>query len=149
MTATVRPRSTPDTIAAPSAPVEKRRREPIWRVVGGSLATGFVAALVLTLGMFAGAPEHVISGSALLAFAFGWAMLAALSTRLTSQPQRWALVPAASMAVAGLALLVLTPGAGGRTAIGWLWPPAVLGLTVWTVIQLRRALRGRVRWLLY
>jgi pimeloyl-ACP methyl ester carboxylesterase len=76
-------------------------------------------------------------------------MLAALSTRLTSQPQRWALVPAASMAVAALALLVLTPGDRGLTAVSWVWPPAVLGLTVWTVIQLRRALRGRVRWLLY
>ena len=40
------------------------------------------------------------------ALAFGWAMLAALSTRFTSQPQRWALVPAAFMAVVALALLV-------------------------------------------
>jgi pimeloyl-ACP methyl ester carboxylesterase len=128
---------------------EDPKRGPIWRIVGCSLVTGLMGALVLTLVVFAGAPEHVISGSALLAFAFGWAMLAALSTRLTSQPQRWALVPAASMAVAALALLVLTPGDRGLTAVSWVWPPAVLGLTVWTVIQLRRALRGRVRWLLY
>ena len=45
--------------------------------------------------VFAGAAEYVITGSALLAFAAGWAMLAVLSTRLTSQPQRWAYVPAA------------------------------------------------------
>jgi pimeloyl-ACP methyl ester carboxylesterase len=149
MTATVRPRSTPDTIAGPSAPVEKRRREPIWRVVGGSLATGLVAALVLTLGMFAGAPEHVISGAALLAFAFGWAMLAVLSTRLTSQPQRWALVPAAFMTVVALGLLVLTPDDRALNAVGWVWPPVVLALAVWMFVQLRRALGGRVRWLLY
>ena len=99
--------------------------------------------------MFAGAAEHVITGSALLAFAFGWAMLAVLSTRLTSQPQRWALVPAALMAVTGLGLLALAPGNGALTAAGWVWPPALLGLAVWMGVQLRRALAGGSRWLLY
>ncbi|MEP7045719.1 MAG: hypothetical protein ABI949_03510, partial [Ilumatobacteraceae bacterium] len=66
--------------------------EPVWRVVGGSIATGLVGALVLTLGVFAGASEYVITASALLAFACGWAMLAILSARYTSQPQRWARV---------------------------------------------------------
>ncbi len=124
-------------------------RGPIWRIVGGSLAVGLVGALLLTLVVFAGAPEHVISGVALLAFAFGWAMLAVLSTRYTSQPQRWALVPAAFMAGVGVALLALAPGDGSLNAVGWVWPAAVLGLAVWMFIQMRRALRGRVRWLLY
>jgi len=122
---------------------------PVWRVVAASLMTGFTGALVLTLVVFAGAPEHVITGSALLAFACGWAMLAALSTRLTTQPQRWALAPAALMTVAGLALLVVRPGDRALNAAGWLWPPVGLALAVWTVVQLRRGLSGRVRWLLY
>ncbi len=54
-----------------------------------------LGALALTLVVFAGAPEHLITGSALLALAFGWTMLAVLSIHLTSQPQRRALVPAA------------------------------------------------------
>jgi pimeloyl-ACP methyl ester carboxylesterase len=124
-------------------------RGPIWRVVVGSLLTGLLGALILTLVVFAGAPEHLISGSALLAFAFGWAMLAVLSTRLTSQPQRWALFPAVFMGVVGLALLVLTPGDDSVNTAGWLWPLLVFALAVWMFIQLRRSLRGRVRSLLY
>ena len=96
---------------------------------------------MLTLGVFGGAAEHVISGSALLAFAGGWAMLAVLSSRFTSQPQRWARVPAAFMAVAGLALLVAQPDDQALNTAGWVWPPVVVALAVWMVVQLRRSLR--------
>ena len=72
----------------------RRRHRPVARVIAGSLAAGATAALVLTLVVFAGATENVITGSALVAFGVGWAMLAALTTRFTSQPQRWARVPA-------------------------------------------------------
>jgi pimeloyl-ACP methyl ester carboxylesterase len=133
----------------PTVLVEEPRREPVWRVVGGSLLSGLLGALVLTLVVFAGEPEHVITGSALLAFALGWSMLALLSTRFTSQPQRWAFVPAAFMAVVAVGLLVLSPGDRSLTRVGWVWPPAMFALAVWMVIQLRRALAGRVRWLLY
>jgi pimeloyl-ACP methyl ester carboxylesterase len=122
---------------------------PMWRVVGASLTTGLVAALVLTLVVLAGAPEHVIVGSALLAFATGWSMLAVLSTHLTTQPQRWALAPAALMAVAGLGLLVAGPDDRTLNAVGWVWPPIGVALAVWIVVQLRRSLSGKVRWLLY
>src|SRR5437762_3245969 len=47
-------------------------RHRIGRIVAGSLLAGFVAALVLVVGPFGGAPEHVIGGTALLAFAGGW-----------------------------------------------------------------------------
>ncbi len=136
-------------VAAPTTASDEPQREPIWRVVGGSVAAGSVGALVLTLGVFGGAQEHVISGSSLLAFAFGWAMLAALSARFTSQPQRWARVPAVGMAASGLTLLIARPTDHALTTAGWVWPPAAFALTVWTAVQIRRNLAGRVRWLLY
>ncbi len=142
----------PDAVivdAAPTTTPDEPRREPIWRVVGGSVAAGFIGALVLTLGVFGGAQEHVISGSALLAFALGWALLAALSARFTNQPQRWARVPAAGMAASGLTLLIAQPADHALTTAGWVWPPVAFALTVWTAVQIRRNLAGRVRWLLY
>lgn len=142
---------TPPNVTADGHPasVDEPRRGPIWRVVGGSIAAGLLGAVVLTLGVFGGAAEHVISGLALLAFAGGWAMLALLSSRFTSRPQRWARVPAAFMAVAGLMLLVAQPSDQALDNAGWMWPPAVLALAVWMVVQLRRNLSGRVRWLIY
>lgn len=125
------------------------QRGPFWKVVGGSLAAGFVGALALTLVAFAGAKEHVIAGSALLAFAGGWTMLAVLSTRFTNRPQRWAFAPAAFMAIVALVLLVFSPGDEALTTAGWVWPPIVIALAVWMTVQFRRALAGRVRWLLY
>jgi hypothetical protein len=60
---------------------------------------------VLTLVVVGGAPEPVITGAALLGFALGWALLAVLSARLTTQPQNWAWVPTAGLAATGLGLL--------------------------------------------
>lgn len=123
---------------------------PIARIVAGSMATGLVGALVLTLGIFPGASEHVITGSALLAFATGWTMLAVLSTRLTSQPQRWALVPAAYMGVVGTGLLLFAPGDDALRIMGWVWPVPVLALAGWITVSSRRHLHSRTRrWLLY
>ena len=116
-------------------------------MVAGSLAAGAVTALVLTLVVFPGATEAVITGSMLLGFGFGWALMAVLSDRMTSQPQRWAAVPAVAMSATGLALLTLSPGDAALTAVGWVWPPAMVALVVWTFVQVRRDLRGRGRWL--
>jgi pimeloyl-ACP methyl ester carboxylesterase len=129
--------------------VDEPRREPIWRVVDGSVAAGLLGAIVLTIGVFGGAPEHVISASALLAFAGGWAMLALLSARFTSQPQRWARVPAAVMGATGIALLIAQPDDHTLDLAGWVWPPVFLVLAGWMFVQCRRSLNGRVRWLLY
>ena len=119
-------------------------------IIAGSLVTGLVAAAVLTLVVFAGAGEHVITGSALLGFAVGWAMLAVLSIRMTNQPQRWAFVPAAAMAVTGLGLLAFAPDDGALTAAGWVWPPVLLALAIWMGFRVRRSLAaGSGRWLLY
>jgi pimeloyl-ACP methyl ester carboxylesterase len=131
-------------------PVGPTSRGHIGRIVVGSLITGIVIALVLVLGPFAGAEEDVISGSVLLAFAFGWALLMVLSTRWTDQPQRWAVAPAVFMALLGIAFLVLRPSNTMLEALGWVWPLAVLALVVWMIVHARRSLRSRTRaWLLY
>ena len=149
MTTTTPPPRNPLTAGTPAQIADEPGRGHIGRIVAASLATGLLGALVLTLVVFAGAAEHVITGTALLAFAFGWALLAVLSTRLTSRPQRWALIPAALMGVTGLVLLVLAPANGALTAAGWVWPPVLLVLAAWMGVALRRALPGRSRWLLY
>ena len=123
---------------------------PIARVVLASLATGVLGALFGILLVVPGAREHTTTGVALLAFAAGWAMLAVLSARFTSQPQRWARVPAAVMAATGLGLLFAAPGNDGLTRAGWVWPPALLALAFWSVVQLRHAMTSRRgRWLMY
>ena len=144
--------TTTASTAAPAVPTTgcRSRRGPIRRIIAGSLVTGAVLAAVLTLIVFAGAPEPVITGSALLGFAAGWAVLAVLSTRLTTQPQSWAFVPAAGMAATGLGLLLLAPGDRALTAAGWVWPPVLLALAVWLGVRVRRSLAaGSGRWLLY
>jgi len=114
-------------------------------IVAGSLITGLVVALVLVIGPFGGAQEHVIMGTALLGWALGWALLAALSIRWTNQPQRWAIVPAALMALAGASLLIFRPDANSMNVLGWIWPPALVALAAWMTVQVRRSLRSLTR----
>ena len=138
--------------AEATAPTAERATPtgPIRRIIAGSLLAGGSLAAMLTVVVFSGAREHVITGSALLGFAAGWALLAALSTRMTSQPQRWAWVPAAGLAATGSVLLLIAPGNSGLTAAGWVWPPALLALAVWMGVRIRRALAaGSGRWLLH
>jgi pimeloyl-ACP methyl ester carboxylesterase len=126
-----------------------RRQLPVAVAVTGSLLAGPVATLVLVLVVFVGASEPVITGAGLLGLASGWALLAALTTRWTDHPQRWARVPAAVMAGTGTALLVTRPGDGLLDAAGWVWPPVALVLAGWMVRAARAATTGRSRWLLY
>jgi pimeloyl-ACP methyl ester carboxylesterase len=135
-------------VAADPAPAAGRR-VPFAVVVAGSMLSGLVNTLLLVLVVFAGATEPVITGAGLVGLASGWALLAMLTTRWTSQPQRWAAVPAAVMAVTGVALLAVTPDNGTVTAAGWVWPPAALVLAVWMARATRRATTGRSGWLLY
>lgn len=122
---------------------------PMSRVVLVSLTTGVIGALAGILLIVPGAAEHTTTGVTLLAFAIGWAALDVLSARFTNQPQRWARVPAATMAATGLGLLVVAPGNDGMTNAGWVWPPVLLGLVLWCRAQLRDAMSSRIRWLLY
>lgn len=89
-----------------------------------------------------------LTGAVLCGFAFGWAMLAGLSVRLTDQPQRWAWAPAGFMGLGGLALIAF--GSGGHDVLRWVWPPAVLALSVWMMVRIRRDMGTRLgRWVLY
>lgn len=122
----------------------------IGRIVALSLIAGFVTAIVLVGLVVPGAEEHVITGSVMVAFGLGWALLALLSVRLTDQSQRWAQVPAAYFLLIGAGLLVFAPSAETMTLLGWVWPPLLLALVVWMFVQARKHLRSRTRvWLLY
>lgn len=70
------------------------------------LVAAFVAAVVLPF-----LPVDTVDVNFSTAMVlFGWALWAALSIRCTDQPQRWAVVPAIFMTVAGvLALVARTP----------------------------------------
>ena len=133
---------------APAADPSPRRRPAV--VVAGSLLAGLAAAVALVAGPLAGGREAVITGGLLLGFAAGWALLAVLSARFTSRPQRWAVVPAAAMGISGAGLIALAPGAGTLSALGWVWPPLLLVLVTWMIVRARRRPASRLQpWLLY
>ena len=90
------------------------RRPPTGRhvlVVAASLVVGFLLPILLAVGPASGGGESRMTGSALLGWGVGWALIALLSTRFTDHPQRWALVPAGVLSVTGMALIALAPGA--------------------------------------
>jgi hypothetical protein len=126
-------------------PVRPPRR--IGLIVAGSLGTGLTAAIGLALGLVAVGSEDMVSGCVLLAFALGWVSLAVLSARWTDQPQRWAIAPAAVMALCA-GLLIFTPDTSMLDALGWVWPLGLIALVVWMIIHSRRQLRSRTRPLL-
>jgi len=129
------------------APGPGSSRIGIGRIVVASLAAGLAAAVVLAFVPFTTVDENFSTGMMLLGFAVGWALLAALSTRLTDQPQRWAVAPAVFMGLAGL-IVLLAPDAV-VDALGWVWPPALVVLIVWMFLRARRDLHSRTRgWLL-
>ena len=126
----------------------RRSRGRTSLIVGAALGAGIVTALGMTVGVFAGAPEHVITGVALLSFALGWLLLAVFAGKFTDQPQRWALVPAAGTGVAAAALLLFAPEDSTISALGWVWPAPLLGLAAWIIVKARHDLRHWSRWLM-
>ncbi|HYO40932.1 MAG TPA: alpha/beta fold hydrolase [Nocardioidaceae bacterium] len=130
---------------------EKAGRTGAWsitRVVLGSLIVGAASALGLTMVVFPGATEAVVTGSLLFGFGVGWGALAVVSARKTGRPQRWARVPAVAMSTTGTGLVVLSPGHSSLSALNWVWPPLMLALVAWMFVQARRALPPRARLLL-
>lgn len=130
-------------------PSSTSARGPFLRSTIASLALGAVSAAALAIGVVPGAVEHVTTGVVLLAFAAGWAMLAALTTATTDRPQLWTYKPAAFLAVSGSALLLVAPGDDGLAAAAWVWPPVLLVLVIWCARQARGTMPGRSRWLVY
>jgi pimeloyl-ACP methyl ester carboxylesterase len=142
--------SPPPSPATPTAPVPDQWPEaeprPASRgrlgwIVALSLATGFVAALLLVAAPFVPVTEPAITGAVLCGFAIGWTALFALSRRFTDQSQRWAAIPAVFMGLGGLLLLVF--GSPMREVLSWVWPPALLALVVWMVMRVRRDMHSR------
>jgi len=146
------PESEPTTTPPATTGAASHRRRPRWPmrvVVALSVFVGLAAAAAGVV-VSAGATEPVIDALVLLGFAAGWALLLALSVFLTDHPQKWAAVPTTVMGVGGIAILVFAPSSATVDALGWVWPPALLGLLVWITIQIRRQLPRRGgRWMLY
>ncbi|HSK53801.1 MAG TPA: alpha/beta hydrolase [Jiangellales bacterium] len=142
---TVHTRTSRPTAPETGAP-DTDRRTGAWsltRVVLVSLVVGAVSALILTLVAFPGATEAVVTGSLLLGFGVGWAALAVVSARKTSQPQRWARVPAVAMSATGAGLVAFSPDDSALAVLSWVWPPLMLALVAWMFVQARRDLPTR------
>jgi len=117
-------------------------RGHIGAIVLSSIVVGLGLGLILDLLVFDGSRETVITGLALLSCAAGSAMLAALSTRRTDQPQEWAWVSAAAFGVAGAAILVVGPSNHVLRLLGWVWPILLLLLVAWMLRGSRRSLHS-------
>jgi pimeloyl-ACP methyl ester carboxylesterase len=146
MSTQTHPTSTPPH--APEGSETDAKRRPAGRTIVGSVVAGAVAALVLVLVVFPGGTEATITGALLLGFGLGWALMATLTVRRTRRPQRWAAVPAVAMGATGAALVVFTPGNQTLTALNWVWPPLMVALAVWMLVQIRRSVTGKARWVL-
>ncbi len=125
-----------------------RHRVGIAKIVVLSLGAGLAAAVLLPFIIpWPTVDANFATAMVLFGFALGWALLAALSVRLSSQPQRWAYVPALFMGV-GAVLLLFLPDAV-LDALDWVWPPALLVLVAWVFTRANRDLPSRTRtWLL-
>src|SRR3954451_16859432 len=114
-----------------------------------SLVAGALLAIALLLGLASGASEPMITGSVMLAFGLGWGLMAFLPPRYSAQPKPWMVVPALFLGVTGLVMMVFQPGPAAMDLLSWIWPPALAVLAVWMILQVRRNLRGRGRWLVF
>jgi pimeloyl-ACP methyl ester carboxylesterase len=122
-------------------------RSPVLAIFG-SLVSGAALAVALLLSLASGGSEPVVTGSVLFAFGLGWALMAFTSWRFSAQPQTWTAVPAIVLGSIGLGLIVFQPGPAVMDLLSWVWPPALVVLAIWMVIQVRGHLRGRGRWLI-
>ena len=125
----------------------RRNRIGIGKIVVLSLGVGLAAAVLLPFIPWPKVDANFATAMVLLGFAVGWALLAALSVRLTDQPQKWAYAPALFMGVSAVLLLFLPDAV--LDALDWIWPPALVVLVAWVFIRAKRDLRSRTRtWLL-
>jgi pimeloyl-ACP methyl ester carboxylesterase len=121
-------------------------RSPVLAILV-SLVAGAALAVALIFTLASGGSEPLVTGSVLFAFGIGWRLMAVMSTRFSAQPQAWTAVPAAVLCSIGLGLIVFQPGPAVMDLLSWVWPPALVVLAIWMVIQVRGHLPGRGRWL--
>jgi pimeloyl-ACP methyl ester carboxylesterase len=121
-------------------------RSPVPSILGSVLA-GLMLAIALVLMLAPGGSEALVTGAVLVAFGIGWGLMALLTARFSSQPQAWARVAGAVLAATGLGLVATQPGPSVMDLLSWAWPPALAILAIWMVVQVRRDLQGRGRWL--
>jgi pimeloyl-ACP methyl ester carboxylesterase len=117
-------------------------RGHIGLVVLGSIAGGLGVGALLDLLALGGSSETTITGMALLSLACGLGLLAVLSSWRTSQPQTWAVTPAALFAVAGISIALAHPGNRVLGLLGWVWPALLLVMVIWMQHAVRRSLRN-------
>jgi pimeloyl-ACP methyl ester carboxylesterase len=130
------------------SPALPATRNIAWIVIV-SLLAAVLLSLVVVMIVVPGARENVISAAVLFAFAAGAALLGVLSARRSDQPQRWALIAAGWLALAGT-LLLIWPGVVATAGIAWVAPVLLLALVVWMTLRVRRELHSRIRpWLMY
>jgi len=121
-------------------------RSPVFAILG-SLVAGAALAVALLISLASSGSEPVVTGSVLFPFGLGWGLMAFTSSRFSAQPQAWTMVPAIVLGSIGLGLIVIQPGPAVMDLLSWIWPPALVGLAIWMVIQVRGQLHGRGRWL--
>lgn len=133
-------------LAATAAAPRGSTRSPV-PVFLASLAAAAVLAVALLLGPVTGGSEPTVTGSLLAVIGLAWALMTLGSSRLSAQPQPWMAVPALAFASSGLALIALQPGSGVMDMLGWIWPPALAVLLLWSLARVRAGLRGAGRWI--
>ena len=82
------------------------------------MATGLVASLAVVATPFMGPDEVTLTSGILLAFGFGWALLAVLSVRFSDQPQWWAAAPAVFFGLIGGLMLICPTGLSSMCSAG-------------------------------
>jgi pimeloyl-ACP methyl ester carboxylesterase len=127
--------------ARPAEP--RRNRIGIGKIIVLSLGVGLAAAVLLPFIPWPTVDANFATAMVLFGFAVGWALLAALSVRLTDQPQRWAYAPALFMGFSAVFLLVLPDAV--LDALDWIWPPALLLLVAWVFTRAKRDLLSPTR----
>lgn len=116
------------------------RRSAGWMIPGGILS-GIALGVLLVEGRVAQGDAE--GGVFLLAFAAGWAVVYLGSRLFTAQPQTWALIPGAIMAIIGG--LVLLDAAGlawpmlTLQGLGMLWPLILVAIGAYIIIRGRRS----------
>ncbi|MFL5953420.1 MAG: alpha/beta hydrolase [Gaiellaceae bacterium] len=123
-----------------SSSATRADRGHVGLVVLASIVVGVVLGVVFVLGVFAGGSESQIIGSGLIGLGGGLGLLAFASTRRTSQPQQWALIPGVATGFAGIGFLALAPSEHLLELSSWVWPVLVETLVVWSFHGARRSL---------